>query len=387
MHFPRRQAPVVVACLALLLLAAACSVETAEFDSAAQVSPAATGDGADSDTGTASSDGDEAASADAEPPDLLARAEEPDDSAPTPATDQTGATATGTPAGTSAAPNGAASDSDDVHTGDMVPGGTDTEDVSTAVAAGDNTAAAQGTSDEQQANATLVPSNTSSGRYGSASISGEPHTNPAATAPSASPADDLSESERVSRGALLIEAFGLAGSRLLSDAVRVCVHDAFIGASEPLRIDQIVAAMPTIDTDVAVVVGALEECGGLGQLARTLNDELAEGLGDLYAPASAGCISGFYSDTTGLTDLLQTQTAEDRAGAAVGVPALAECIGFGDILAADLPLVGTNERICLNERAVGMIESLVTVDVREEVASLDPDLITDALAECLPEQE
>lgn len=345
----RRPVPAVGAFLLVAAFGTACSVETAEFSGAAAMPVSGPGDDpgiGDDETGRDASSGEAALDPIALDPSAL------------------GSSALGSSALDPSALDPSALDSSAAGSSVMDPAADPPADLSFTEPnpASDNDPRGQADGAEQADGL----------EYGSA-----------ASVPLTTEADvGLPEADKISRGALLIETFGLVGGRLTSDAARICTHDRFSAASAPLRIDQIVAGMPTTETDVALLVGALDDCGGLRELASILGDELAEGLDDLFVPSIAKCIDDFYAEADELVALLTAGI--DRHDAELGVSALAECVGLGDLLAADEPFVGTSERLCLNERGAVVIEALITVEVREEVVSFDPGVITQAVAECLP---
>jgi len=243
-----------------------------------------------------------------------------------------------------------------------------------------------------QESATLRPSGDRTGSSGTRYSSGTLRTE----------ADLLmTDAERASHGALLIEAFGLPGGRLISDTVRGCVYKEFVMAAAPLRADQLVAAMPVATADVALVVAAIDECGGLTELAELLSVELAQGLGPLFDSSISSCIAGFYAESDQLTDLLigsiAAEPATDNASAADLTPdgldtqatmgALGRCLGLGDVLAADSALIDVDEQLCLNAQGADVMSDLLNVEVRSAQVSVDPGRVTEALITCLPEDD
>lgn len=206
----------------------------------------------------------------------------------------------------------------------------------------------------------------------------------------------MTDEDKAQRGALVIEAFGLPGGRLISDEVRTCVHDEFVATSGALRLDQLVAGMTVATSDVGPTVEAIHTCGGLSELAELLTVELAQGLDALFDPAIASCIAEFYSQREALMDLLvvsidESSTVATASGAttdrAATRGALDQCLGLGDVLAADSSLIDTTERDCLNSQGSEVMRELLNVEVRSAAVSLDAEMVREALIACLPEED
>lgn len=211
------------------------------------------------------------------------------------------------------------------------------------------------------------------------------------TADSTGSADPGELTEAAARGAILTEAFGLPGARLLSDEHRQCVLAEFEAVGGTVRTDQIIASFAAAPSDVDVLINALVVCDALSYIENGLDDSLAAVLEGDMAGEVSDCLAETYGAPTELAALLKLALTEAEGASDAarqdGLSSVVVCAGLGDLVAADTIGLTNDTRSCLNSVGGGVMTALLNSEVRTSPANLDATEIGSLLASCLSATE